>query len=170
MQCTLSLPSMQKISYHLNERGRRQVLSAGQRDQRPVRSTVLLRTPLDRWGSALAVMDQEQDVAPALAALTEEQRQQAMARFAVLRSHINEGIPLSEVARAAGVPIRSVQRWLARYRAAGLVGLARAQRSDTGHRKLPADLVQVIEGMALRKPRPSIAAIHRRITALATQH
>jgi putative transposase len=50
------------------------------------------------------------------------------------------------------------------------VGLARAQRSDTGQRKLPAELVQVIEGMALRKPRPSIAAMHRRMTALATQH
>ena len=115
-------------------------------------------------------MDQEPDSGPALAAFTEAQRQQAMARFAVLRSHIEEGIPLSEIAHDADVPLRSVQRWLARYRAAGLVGLARAQRSDTGHRKLPADLVQVIEGMALRKPRPSIAAIHRRITALATQH
>ena len=94
-------------------------------------------------------MDQEQAGASALAALTEAQRQQAMARFAVLRSHLHEGIPLSEVARTAGVPLRSVQRWLARYRAAGLVGLARAQRSDTGQRKLPADLVQVIEGMAL---------------------
>jgi len=30
--------------------------------------------------------------------------------------------------------------------------------------------VQVIEGMALRKPRPSIAAMHRSMTALATQH
>src|SRR4029434_11023809 len=40
-------------------------------------------------------------------------------------------------------------------------------RSDTGHRKLPAELVAVIEGMALRKPRPSIAAIHRKMTALA---
>jgi putative transposase len=115
-------------------------------------------------------MDQEQDIAPALAALTEAQRQEAMARFVVLRSHLHEGIPLSEVARTAGVPLRSVQRWLARYRAAGLVGLARAQRSDTGQRKLPAELVQVIEGMALRQPRPSIAAIHRRMTALATQH
>src|SRR4051812_13970031 len=95
-------------------------------------------------------MDREQDMAPALAALTEAQRQEAMARFVVLRSHLNEGIPLSEVARTAGVPLRSVQRWLARYRAAGLVGLARAQRSDTGQRKLPAELVQVIEGMALK--------------------
>jgi putative transposase len=115
-------------------------------------------------------MDQEPAGAPALAAFTEAQRQQAMARFAVLRSHLSEGIPLSEVARTAGVPLRSGQRWLARYRATGLVGLARAQRSDTGQRKLPAELVQVIEGMALRKPRPSIAAIHRRVTALATQH
>jgi putative transposase len=63
-----------------------------------------------------------------------------------------------------------MQRWLARYRAAGLVGLARAQRSDLGQRKLPAELVQVIEGMALRTPRPSIAAMHRSITALATKH
>jgi putative transposase len=115
-------------------------------------------------------MDQEPAGAPALAAFTEAQRQQAMARFAVLRSHLNEGLPLSEVARTAGVPLRSVQRWLARYRAAGLVGLTRAQRSDTGQRKLSAELVQVIEGMALRKPRPSIAAMHRRVTALAPQH
>jgi putative transposase len=115
-------------------------------------------------------MDQEQARGSALAACTEPQRQQAMARFAVLRSHIEDDIPLSEVAREAAVPLRSLQRWLARYRAAGLVGLARAQRSDTGTRKLPAELVSVIEGMALRKPRPSIAAIHRRITALATQH
>jgi putative transposase len=102
--------------------------------------------------------------------LTEAQRPQAMARCAVLRPHRHEGIPLAAVARAAGVPVRSVQRWLARSRAAGLVGLARAQRSDTGHRTLPAALVQVIDSMALRTPRPSIAAMHRRMTALVTQH
>ena len=40
-----------------------------------------------------------------------------------------------------------------------------------GPRKLPAELVQVIEGMALRKPRPSIAAMHQlEDYALATQH
>ena len=66
-------------------------------------------------------MEQEQHIAPALAACTEEERQQAMARFAVLRPHLNEDIPLSEAARDAGVPLRSVQRWLARYRVAGLV-------------------------------------------------
>ena len=108
-------------------------------------------------------------MALALAACTEKERQQAMARFAVLRPHLNEGVLLSEAARDAGVPLRSVQRWLARYRAAGLGGLVRAKRSDLGNRKLPAELVALIEGMALRKPRPSIAAMHRHMTALATQ-
>lgn len=114
-------------------------------------------------------MDQEQHMALALAACTEEERQQAMARFVVLQPHLNEGVLLAEAARNAGVPLRSVQRWLARYRAAGLVGLVRAKRSDMGKRKLPAELVALVEGMALRKPRPSIAAMHRRMTALATQ-
>jgi putative transposase len=114
-------------------------------------------------------MDQEPNMEPALAACTEEERQEAMGRFAVLRPHLNDGVPLPEAARDAGVPLRSVQRWLARYRATGLAGLVRAKRSDTGHRKLPAALVDVIEGMALRKPRPSVAAIHRRMRELATR-
>ena len=114
-------------------------------------------------------MDQEPNRAPALAACTEEERQEAMARFAVLRPHLNDGVPLSEAACDAGVPLRSAQRWLARYRATGLAGLVRATRSDTGNRKFPAELVDVIEGMALRKPRPSVAAIHRRMRELATK-
>ena len=108
-------------------------------------------------------------MALALAACTEEERQQAIARCAVLRPHLHEDIPLSAAARDAGVPLRSVQRWLARYRVAGLVGLVRIKRSDTGKRKLPAELVALVEGMALRKPRPSIAAMQRRMPALATQ-
>jgi putative transposase len=117
----------------------------------------------------VSVGEQEHKNAPALAACTEEARRQAMARLAVLRPHIHDGVPLAEVAREAGVPLRSVQRWLARYRATGFVGLVRAARSDTGHRKLPAALVEGIEGLALRTPRPSVAAIHRNMTVLAMQ-
>jgi putative transposase len=114
-------------------------------------------------------MDQEHNRAPVLAAYTEAERHEAMRRFAVLRPHLHDGVPLPEAARDAGVPLRSVQRWLARYRATGVAGLVRAPRSDTGHRKLPAELVEVIEGLALRKPRPAVAAIHRRMRELATQ-
>jgi putative transposase len=59
-----------------------------------------------QW-SGLSAMNQEQNIEPALAAFTEEERQQAMMRFAVLRPHLNEEVPLSEVARDAGVPLRT---------------------------------------------------------------
>lgn len=114
-------------------------------------------------------MDQEQNTVSVLAACTEEERQEAMVRFAVLRPHLNDGMPVSDAARDAGIPLRSVQRWLSRYRAAGLVGLVRAKRADTGNRKLPTKLVELIEGMALRKPRPSVATIYRNIIALAAK-
>jgi hypothetical protein len=61
-------------------------------------------------------MDQERNTESALAALTEEERQEAMVRFAVLRPHLNDDVPLSEAARDAGIPLRSVQLnvgWLA---------------------------------------------------------
>ncbi len=91
-----------------------------------------------------------------------------MARFAVLKPHIDEGVPLSEVARDANTPTRTAQRWLSRYRKGGLAGLARSTRSDAGQHKLSVDVVSLIEGIALRKPRLTIAAIHRKIVGMAT--
>src|SRR4051794_39000059 len=76
-------------------------------------------------------------------------------------------VPLTRTAAAAGVPLRTAQRWLARYRRDGLAGLPRAPRRDAGRHRLPADLVAVIEGMGLKRPRSSAAAIHRRIMAIA---
>ena len=102
-----------------------------------------------------------------LAALSEAERDAAMRRFAILRLHIQDGIALIEVAHAAEVPVRTLQRWAARYRADGLVGLARRSRSDAGHHRLPPDLVEAIEGLALNRRRLSAAAIHRRLGAVA---
>src|SRR4249920_1453341 len=101
---------MQKISYYLNETGRRQLLPARTSEQRPVRWTILLRTPMHGGGSGVHAMDQEHNREPALAAYTEPERHEAMRRFAVLRPHLNEGVSLPEAARDAGVPLRSVQR------------------------------------------------------------
>lgn len=102
-----------------------------------------------------------------LACLSEQQSKDAMARFAVLRPHLEAEVPLARAARLAGVPGRTAQRWLSRYRANGLVGLARPVRRDAGNRKLPADFAALIEGLALRKPGPSVAAIHRQATEIA---
>jgi putative transposase len=109
------------------------------------------------------------DQTPALGAATlnDEQRQSAMRRFAVLQPHLEGEVPLARAAYDAGVPLRTAQRWLTRYRELGLAGLARAIRGDAGAHRTPAELVALIEGMALKKPRASAAAIHRRIGKIA---
>ncbi len=110
----------------------------------------------------------EQDRAAAtLAALDEQRRKQAMARFAVLRPCLEEGVPLTRAAGEAGVSVRTAERWLARYRHGGLSSLARPTRRDAGTHRSPADLVALIEGMALKRPRSSAATIHRRISTVA---
>ena len=111
----------------------------------------------------------DQEAETALAELTERQREQAMSRFTVLQPHLHGGVPLAQAANHAGIPIRTVRRWLARYRKLGLAGLARAVRSDADNRKLNAEAVALIEGMALRQPRPPIAAIHRKIASIAQE-
>ena len=78
------------------------------------------------------------------AELAEDQRRKVMARFAVLRPTLEEGVPLTRAAAEADVPLRTAQRWLARFRRDGLAGLARASRRDAGSRHLPADLVTLI--------------------------
>ncbi len=104
--------------------------------------------------------------AASLAALDERRREQAMARFAALRPHLEEGVSLACAAGHAGIPVRTADRWLARYRRGGLAGLARSARRDAGTRRMPADLVALVEGMALKPPRLSAAAIHRRVGAV----
>jgi putative transposase len=48
-----------------------------------------------------------------------------------------------------------------------LAGLARPIRRDAGTHRSPADLVALVEGMALKPPRSSAAAIHRRVGVVA---
>jgi putative transposase len=90
-----------------------------------------------------------------------------MERWRVLRPHVEGGVPLTAAARAAGVPLRTARRWLKRYRADGLAGLARRGRRDRGGRRLRSELVELVEGLALRRPRPSVAFIHRQALATA---
>jgi putative transposase len=102
-----------------------------------------------------------------LTGLTEQQRAVAMRRFAILRPHLEAGVLLTVAAQEGGVPLRTAQRWLACYQAEGLVGLAPKRRSDRGTRRLPEELVTLIEGLALRRPKPSTAWVHRQAVQVA---
>jgi putative transposase len=60
-----------------------------------------------------------------------------------------------------------LQRWLARYEAGRLAGLARIQRADRGRSRFPEPLRLLAEGLALRTPVPSAAQVHRQVAAVA---
>ena len=115
-------------------------------------------------------MTPNHQVGDSLATLSADQRAEAMTRFELLKPHLEDGVPLPQVASDAGIALRTVKRWLARYRAHGLAGLVRTVRSDAGHRKLIPQLIDLIEGMALRKPQPSVATLYRRVIAIAKEH
>jgi putative transposase len=104
-----------------------------------------------------------------LSGLASAQRDQALARWQVLRVHLEDGCPLVRVAGEHGVPERTLRRWLAAYRAGGLAALARRQRSDRGARRMPPELQLLIEGLALRRPPPTIATVHRQAAEVAQE-
>lgn len=102
-----------------------------------------------------------------LTALPEAARDEATRRFALLRPHLEDGVPLTRLAQTHGMPLRTLHLWLRAYRESGLGGLARKARADRGQRRLPAALVEFIQGLALRTPRPSVAAVSRQVVAVA---
>lgn len=65
-----------------------------------------------------------------LVGLTEAERSDAMRRFEAIRPHFLHGVSLTELARNTGLPLRSPQRWSARYRAAGIPRLGNFPRSS----------------------------------------
>lgn len=104
-----------------------------------------------------------------LSGLSPAQREQALARWQVLRAHLEDGCPLARIAGEHDVPERTLRRWLAAYRTGGLAALARRPRSDRGTRRMPPDLQVLIEGLALRRPPPTIATVHRQAAGVARE-
>lgn len=92
----------------------------------------------------------------------------ADAKAALVRQYLDDGVPLTRLAAAAGLPVRTLCRWAATYRTDPTAAALRRQpRSDLGRRRLPGDLVEAIEALALRRPAPTTAYVHRRVADLA---
>ena len=91
----------------------------------------------------------------------------AWRRWNVLLPAVHEHVPLARAASTAGIPLRTAQRWLSRYRSDGLAGLARAPRGDRGVRRTHPELVTLIEGLAVSTPALSVATIARRVAKVA---
>lgn len=100
----------------------------------------------------------------------QDARTQALARFKLLQPYLEQGVPLTQVARHHAIPLRTLRSWVARYRQDGLTGLMRKPRGDQGQRRMPADLAQCIEGLALQTPPRSVASIHRTVADIARRN
>jgi len=88
-------------------------------------------------------------------------------KLALLRQHEN-GVPWSRISEESGVPVRTLGRWAAAFRAAPTSrGLTRPRRADSGTKRLPAELIEAVEALALRRPEPTAAFIHRRVSDIA---
>src|ERR1700730_16276054 len=98
----------------------------------------------------------------------EAERTRALERFQILRPCLENGVPLAQLSRERKLQLRTLQRWVRAYRQRGLLGLVRMSRADRGaRRRISADLEQLIEGLAPRRPPLSSAAVPREICAIA---
>lgn len=76
---------------------------------------------------------------------------------------------MATLARDTGISIRTLQRWNRRYRDDGISGLEPRLRGDKGTRRTDARTVTFIERLALTRPRPALATLHRLTVADANQ-
>jgi putative transposase len=89
-------------------------------------------------------------------------------KIALLCQH-DDGAPWTRIAAESGVSLRTLARWSAKYRADPTRhGLQRSRRSDHAGRRIPVELIEAIEALALRRPEPTAAYIHRRVSDIAT--
>ncbi len=111
--------------------------------------------------------DPSASAATVLTQFSERQRGQALDRCGMLRAHVEDKVPLAEIARQHKLPLRTLERWMRGYREHGLAGLVRKPRSNRGQHQLPQELQHLIEGLALRRPRLSAAAVCRQAVEVA---
>ena len=100
--------------------------------------------------------------------LSEVQRRRALECYRLLRPHVDGDASLTSVAEEVKLSLRTLQRWVSRYRRFGLAGLSRVGRTDQGKRRRISDeLCRLAEGLALQKPPLGPAAIHRELRRVA---
>ena len=103
-----------------------------------------------------------------LAGLSEAERNQALKQYDLIRPFLDERVPLTYVARDHGLALRTARRWVDCFRRHGLAGLARKPRCDRQKRSISDTLRKLIEGLALKRLRLSVAAIHRQAASLGS--
>jgi putative transposase len=64
--------------------------------------------------------------------ISDVERDRAMERFRLLKPHLEDGVPLSQIAGQGGLRLRTARRWVRQYRKFGLTGLCRKANANKG--------------------------------------
>lgn len=113
-------------------------------------------------------MDKETE--KTLAEYSEKERKQAYDRFNIIRPFIEEDALLTDVARDIKTSYRTLCRWILQYRQKGIAGLIDKKRNDCGQHRIVKDNMQLfIEGLALKKPKMSVASIYRKTLEISEE-
>ena len=95
---------------------------------------------------------------------------EALQKFKIIQSYLEDGVSLADIIVASGRPIRTLRRWIKQYRENGLAGLERKSRSDKSKRRsIDSELADLTKALALSKPKLSITTIQRKVKKLALQ-
>lgn len=111
---------------------------------------------------------------PFLAGLSEDEREEALARYQVIAPLIQIAKPTSnewqDAAQWGGCSVRTLKRWVKRFRRHGLSGLARKRRRDRGQRHTPAEIQRLIEALYLEHGHRSYQTVHHLVCTYAEEH
>jgi putative transposase len=107
-------------------------------------------------------------IAKTLSEFSDKERQQAYKRYKIIKPYFDDAAKLNTIATENNVSYSTLSRWVRKYRTDGLIGLIDKKRTDNGKRRVISDEFRLfIEGLALQKPKPSIASIHRKAIEVA---
>ncbi|WP_244946958.1 helix-turn-helix domain-containing protein [Legionella israelensis] len=95
----------------------------------------------------------------------------ALVKFKIIEPYLNGDESLTSISKQKDIAIRSLHRWVSLYKKYGFDGLKPKSRRDRGcYRKIPEQMVNMIEGLALNKNKKSMASIHRQISHYAKEN
>ncbi len=90
--------------------------------------------------------------------------------YRLIERHLNQGVPIRRVAEEAGMTERQFYRLLKSYRTRGFAGISRKARKDAGGRKVVTEVLQqLIEGLCLQRPKPSLSWVHKQVVQYCTK-
>ena len=105
-----------------------------------------------------------------LTALSDKQRETALARYQQLAPYLKKEISLRKLGNDNHLALRTARTWIKLYRNGGLVALARKPRNDKDNsRILTPETRHLIEGIYLKSSHLSVANIYRQIEKYFTE-